>query len=127
MDLTCLEQDEIKAWVPFSEDTKVQLAYITRDELKKIMREATILEVEKGKHVEREDDDLLDELMAIKAVQGWDGFTANGKPYLCTPENIKTLMKKFTEFGRFVRTESVDLSNFIEKKKAEKKVKAEKN
>ena len=127
MDLSCLEQDEIKAWVPFSEDSKVQLAYITRDELKKIMREATILEVEKGKHVEREDDDLLDELIALKAVKDWEGFTVKGKPYPCIPENIKTLMKKFTEFGRFVRTESINLSNFIEKKKAEKKVNAEKN
>lgn len=113
-----IQQDHAEAWVDFSEDSKVLLRYVTREELARIYRESKKTVFKNHQREEETDSLKADKLLGRAAVRDWQGFTLNGESLPCTSENIDLLMSRWVEFSRFVNEQSISFSNFCDEDNA---------
>ncbi|MBW2644600.1 MAG: hypothetical protein JRE23_00220 [Deltaproteobacteria bacterium] len=119
MDLSQLSEKEApKAWIPFGDD-EVLISYISRQDLKKLLKKAKRSTFISHQKVEKVDDELADQLLGEAVVKDWKGFTMKKKSYPCTPENIAFLMLNWSSFSAFVNQACTDLQLFAEKEKEE--------
>ena len=118
MDLGGLKKDSFEAWVPFGDDGRVLIRYTSREELKKIGKKATRITYKNHQKVEEMDDVLADILLGQACVKDWEGFTMDGKPFPCTPENIEFVMTRWSAFGRFINDICSDFDELARAEKA---------
>ncbi len=125
MDLSHLRCDTITAWIPFDGDTEVLLSYISRDELRKIRKEATAFRFTDHRMVEETDAGEAERRLGRRAVKDWralpgrPGFTMNGAPFPYSPESCDLLMERFNEFALFVNDKALRLAAFVEGERSE--------
>lgn len=118
MELQGLQKDSFEAWVPFGEDGKVLIRYVSREELKKIGKKATSVGYKNHQKVEEIDDVKADILLGRACVRDWEGFTMNGEPFPCTPDHIDFVMTKWSAFGRFINDICSDFDELVRSEKA---------
>jgi hypothetical protein len=114
MDISALRRDDFEVTVPFGEDASVLIRHVTREELLSIRKKATKTNWDR-KHQREESFDPVeaDVLLGRAAVRGWKGITMNDEDFPYTPENCDFLMRKWTEFARFVNDACVDLGGLV--------------
>jgi hypothetical protein len=108
-------------------DFKVQVSFLSRDDLVKIRKKATTTKYHKGQLVETLNDDLFLQLYTQGSVKGWSGLKLSYLDALApvdlsgqnledtlefSEENALYLMKQSTEFDRFISDTVTDISNF---------------
>jgi hypothetical protein len=117
----------VEADYPGNPGFKVNLSFLSREELVKIRKKATSTSFKKGAPVETLDDNLFLSLYAKSAIKGWSGLTlailetlapvdiSGEKPDAVleyNEENALFLMKQSTDFDSFVSETVTDLANF---------------
>lgn len=108
-------------------DFKVNLTFLSRDDLVKIRKKAITTSFKKGALVETLNDDLFLQLYTQGSVKGWSGLKFAYVDKLApvdltgqdmedtlefSDENALLLMKQSTEFDRFISDTVTDISNF---------------
>ncbi len=123
MELSGLKNDTLQAWVPFDDDTEVLIAYVSREDLRELRKQATSLKFLKHQKSEETDAKEADRLLGRKGVKNWralpgrPGFTMGGEVFGYSPENCDFLMERFNEFANFVNEAAIDFSKFVEEAK----------
>lgn len=117
----------VEAEFPGNPDFKVNLNFLSREELVKIRKKATTTTYKRGQPVETFNDELFLKLYTETAVKGWSGLTYailetlapvdikeedKDKVLEFSQENALYLMKTSTDFDSFVSESVADLSNF---------------
>jgi hypothetical protein len=120
MDISAIKKDKFQAWVPFDDDVEVLINYVPRDELAAIGKACVVVSLDPHTRKETRDYDAIsaDVRIAAAAVADWrdrkiksgTGFTVDGEPFACTPENIQLLVTKWGEFAKFVGIACVDVA-----------------
>lgn len=123
MDITSLTRDTFSAWVPFADGVDVKVRHMTRERLRDIYRTATTVKLVNREKKEEFDAVLADVLLGREAVEDWKGFSANGAPFPCTPDNVEILIRRHKDFASFVNDTCTDLETLMQREKDE----AEKN
>lgn len=119
MDLTQLSKKEApRVWIPFGDD-EVLISYISRKDLKELLKQAKRTTFVGHRKVETVDDELADKLLGAAVVKDWKGFTMKKKTYPCTEKNIEFLMLNWSSFSVFVNQACTDLQLFAEIEKEE--------
>jgi hypothetical protein len=119
--------EEVSAWIQFDEDTEVLIAYVSREDLRKLRRQATVTRYKHHQKVEEVDEKELERLLGRAAVKDWralpgrPGFTMGDEPYLYSEEHCDFLMERLNEFATFVDMVVVDFSSFVREEKAEER------
>jgi hypothetical protein len=121
MEIGSLKKESFEAWVPFGKDAEVLVRYVPREELQEIKKKATIVAWDRKHQKEEKFDPLAADLLLGKAaVRGWRGFTADGAEFPWSPESCDLLMRKWTEFARFVNETCADLEALMDEERARK-------
>ena len=118
----------VEADYPGKPGFKVNLSFLSREELVKIRKKATTTSYKRGAPVESFNDELFLSLYVQSAVKGWSGLTLEILETLApvqygadqdrsaeleySEENALFLMKTSTDFDTFVSEAVVDLANF---------------
>jgi len=118
MEIGVLGKDDLLISVPLAEDAEITLRYVSREELREITKKATKITWNR-KHEPKEEFDPVqaDLLLGRAAVRGWKGLTMEGEEFPYSPENCDLLMRKWTEFARFVSETCMDLQRLQEEEK----------
>lgn len=118
---------EVTIDYPGFEGFKVNLSFLSREDLVKIRKKATAVHMKKGAPVETINDELFLALYVKAAIKGWDGLKLKYVEQLApididesnyevilpyTEENALMLMQKSSDFDSFVSEAVTDLSNF---------------
>ncbi len=125
MELRGLKNESLQGWVPFDDDTEILIAYVSREDLRVLRKEATSLKFMRHGKSEETDAKEADRLLGRKAVKDWralpgrKGFTMGGEPFRYSPENCDFLMERFNEFANFVNETAIDFVTFVEEEKEE--------
>lgn len=112
-------QTPLTAWVPYDKDASVLVEYIGREDIIAIGKQATMTTVRNGQKSEEYDPVLASVMLGRRVIKDWKGFTENGQPFLCTPENIELLMRKSGQFARFVDEACTNLQKITDLEKEE--------
>ena len=113
MDISVLRKENYEVWVPFGDDAKVLIAYVSRENLQKIAKKATKTLYVNHQKTEEFDPSEADRLLGRLAVKNWEGFPEDGQPFPYPPENADLLMKKWGAFARFVNDTCVDVETLV--------------
>jgi hypothetical protein len=112
---------------PGMEGFKLQLSFLSREELTKIRKKATKVEYKNRQPVETLNDELFLQLYVDACVKGWDGLKFSFLEKLApvdvsgqklddclgySRENALYLMKASADFDSFVSETVTELSNF---------------
>jgi hypothetical protein len=119
-DITALASGkDLTAKVQFNDEVTVTVKYVPREKFADLINRATVTTFDRKSHQKQESLDNLKfgELLGQEAVVDWDGLLNEGKPFPCTPENVALLMRKWSEFARFVSDVSTDLERIVEAEK----------
>jgi hypothetical protein len=123
MDLSGLKQTTLQAWVPFDDDTEVLLAYVSREDLRRLRKKAASIKFIGHQKTEEVDPKEADKLLGRIAVKNWralpgrPGFTMGGKAFPYSVENCDFLMEGLNEFANFINEASIEFSNFVQEEK----------
>ena len=108
-------------------DFKINVAFLSRDDLVKIRKKATVTSFKKGAMVEILNDDLFLQLYVQGSIKGWSGLKLSYLDKLApvdlegqniedtleySDENALFLMQQSTEFDRFISDTVTDIANF---------------
>ena len=110
-------------WVPYSDEVKVAINHVTREKYAELVEEATTISIDGRTNLRSEtlDNLKLGELIGLAAIADWSGLVVGAEPFPCTPENIKVLMRKWSDFARFVASHCNNLDRLMEIEKEAKK------
>lgn len=112
---------------PGFEGFKLNLNFMTREELVKIRKKATTTHIKKGVPVESINDDLFLSLYSQAAIKGWSGLKLEYVDKMApveipedkfdellpfTPENALLMMQSSPDFDTFVTNTVTELQNF---------------
>ena len=118
---------EVEVEFPGFADFKLQLSFLSREELMKIRKKATKTEWKNRQPVETLNDELFLQLYTDTAIKGWTGLkfsyleqlapvdVSAQKPEDClgySRENALYLMKASSSFDSFISETVTELSNF---------------
>lgn len=131
MDLKSLvvESKTVTVEHPQFDGFKVELAYISKDKLKKLADRATTQKFNKRTHQPEDeiDSDMFLKIYTAELVKGWTGLKAKYLPELLpvnlesvdpesevefNEDNALLLMQKSTDFDQWVSTVINDVANF---------------
>ena len=121
MELGSISSNESpRAWFEYG-DTKVLIQHTTKEELRVMSRKCTSTSFDKVSHapVETMDSAKADVMLAQHCIKGWEGFTSNGEPFPCTPQNIELLMTKVNSFSKFINDTCTNYETIVAKQKEE--------
>lgn len=106
--------EELQAWVDFSDEVKVLLRHVSREKISKILKQATVTSFDRSHQKQSEVDNLkYGELIGKAAIVDWQGLVAAGGPLPCNPENINILMRRWGDFAKFVSDTCSDLEQLV--------------
>jgi hypothetical protein len=111
-------------WVRYNPEVEVAINHVTRERFAQIVEEATTVAIDGRTNLKSEtlDNLKLGELVGVEAVSDWKGLVNGDTALPCTPENIKTLMRRWSDFARFVSSHCNNLDRLMEiEKEAQKK------
>lgn len=108
----------LQVTVPYNDQVNVLINHVTRERQSELMRAATTTTWVKHQPQETFNPIIFGEKLGLEAIGGWDGLVVKGAVLECTPENIKLLMRKWTDFAKFVSTICTDLEQLVALEKA---------
>ncbi len=118
---------EVEVEFPGMTDFKLQLSFLSREELMKIRKKATKTEYKNRQPVETLNDDLFLQLYVDSCIKGWEGLKFSYLEQLApvdvsgqkpddvlgySRENALYLMKASANFDSFISEMVTELSNF---------------
>lgn len=105
--------------VQFNDEVALTLRYVSREQLDRMLRQATITSFNRSSHQKESDFDhlLYGELLGRAAIVDWSGLEVDDQPYPCTPDNAALLMRRWTGFAKFVSDMCSDLECLIDGEK----------
>ena len=110
--------EDLTVWVTYNDDVDVQLKHIPRESLAGILKQATRTTWDKHHQPAENVDNLkYGELVGDAAIVDWSGLRDGDQEFPCTPDNKKLLMRKWSNFAKFVSDLSSDLDRLIESEK----------
>lgn len=106
-------------WVRYNDDVRVAICHLTRERFAELLAEATTHSIDgrTGQKTEILDNLKLGELVGIDAISDWEGLVVVGTPFPCNADNIRTLMRKWSDFARFVSSIANNLDRLVEAEK----------
>lgn len=107
------------SWFDFGNDAKVQLLFLPKDELTRIVKRHTRVEFKRGVQRDVTDDDKSNIELGRTVVKGWEGLTMDGKEFPYTQANCDLLMRKSYAFNNFVNERCVEIDEFLKIKDEE--------
>lgn len=119
--------DDRSRWLRFDEDTEVRIRFLPRDALRKIQRKAE----QTARLTGASASDIADAMVGHEAVLGWrkvgehghPGLVVNNKPLPFSLENVEMLMKRSSEFFRFVDENVINSRQFLQEERDEEESK----
>lgn len=119
MDLSIIKNSERTFFCQFNDEIEVELRHITREELREFYRKATKVTFHKNQKNEEFDSVKADCLLGRAAIKSWKGFTDNGEPAPCTPENIDMLMTRYNPFVKWINEICGDIDSLAAEEKSQ--------
>jgi len=113
-----MDGGKLQVTVPFNDQVNIIINHVTRERQSELMRAATTTTYVKHQPQETFDPILFGQKLGLEAIGGWDGLTVKEVPLEFTPENVKLLMRKWTDFAKFVSTVCTDLEQLVALEKA---------
>lgn len=124
-----LEEKIIEVEHPVLDGFKVEIAYLSRERVKKLLDKATSMSYDKRTHQPKEtvDDKLFMQLYAKELIRGWKGLTAAHLAELVpvnldgqdldaeieyTAENAEYLLKSSSEIDNWLSSVISEVKNF---------------
>ncbi len=99
----------------FNDQVSVTVNFVPRDCFAGFVKQASKTTWDRDHQpVETFDNLKFGELLGVEAIAGWDGLVVDGEPLPCTPENIKLLMRKWSDFAKFVSSVCTDLERLMD-------------
>ena len=109
---------DFAVWVEYNDDVSVLIKHVPRESLAGILKQATRTTWDKHHQPENSVDNIkYGELVGDAAIVDWTGLVDGDQPFPCTQENKKLLMRKWTNFAKFVSDLSSDLDRLMESEK----------
>jgi hypothetical protein len=107
--------ENLTVWVEYNDQVSVLLRHITREDLAGILKRATRTTWDKQHQPEELIDNIkYGELVGDAAIVDWTGLLDAGQAFPCTPENKALVMRKWSNFAKFVSDLSSDLDRMVE-------------
>lgn len=113
---------------PGKEGFKIQLAFLSREELVKIRKKSTKLVYKQRQPVDEFNEEIFLQLYVAATIKGWTGLKLKylsqfapvdltgqkdlEKELDYTPENALALMKSSADFDAFITDKATELENF---------------
>ena len=113
---------------PGKEGFKVQISFLSREELVKIRKKSTKIVYKQRQPVDEFNEDTFLQLYVAATIKGWKGLKFKylsqfapvdlssikdlEKELEYTPENALTLMKSSSDFDAFITDKATELENF---------------
>jgi hypothetical protein len=114
-----MDGGKLQVTVPYNEQVNVIINHVSRERQSALMRAATKTTWDTHHQAQETFDPILfGQLLGLEAIGGWDGLVIGETPLDCTPENIKLLMRRWTDFAKFVSTLCSDLERLVALEKA---------
>lgn len=107
-------QQELKVWLEYNTDVKVQVRHISRETFADLVGKATTVQFDRRHQKSEELDNLkFGELLGVEAIVDWSGLVVGDQPFPCTADNIKKLMRSWVDFARFIADVCTDLERLV--------------
>ena len=123
-DISAIRSSEDKTvWVQYNDEVSVLIRHIPREKFAGIVKMSSRTTWDKNHQQETTIDSIkLGELVGDAAIVDWTGLSDGGEPFPCTAENKRLLMRKWSNFAKFVSDLSSDLDRLLEtEREAERK------
>ena len=110
--------EEKTVWVQYNDEVSVLVRHVPREKLSGILQQATRTSWDKHHQPESTVDNIkYGELVGEAAIVDWTGLVDGDQPFACNPENRALLMRKCSNFAKFISDLSSDLDRLIETEK----------
>lgn len=110
--------EALSVWVSYNDDVSVLIRHIPRESLSGILRQATRTTWDKNHQPEQVVDNIkYGELVGEAAIVDWAGLIDGDQPFPCTKDNRALLMRKWSNFAKFISDLSSDLDRLMESDK----------
>jgi hypothetical protein len=108
----------MQAEVPFNDKVTVIVKHISRERISTLLKQSTKITFD-NRHQKIEDVDNIKfgELLGVEAIAGWTGLESEGATFPCTDENKRLLMRKWTDFAKFISDICTDLEALLDAEK----------
>lgn len=98
LDISKLKTGGTRVWVTIVDEFRAQFTHISQDEYEDIKKSCQISEEKDGKLETSTDETAFRHKLAERVTVNWEGIADGDVPYLCTPENVRYISDKVTEF-----------------------------
>lgn len=107
--------EDLVVWVDYNDRITVQVKYIDREKFADLIKKATTTNWDR-KHQKQEVVDNLKfgELLGDAAIADWRGMVVNKQEFPCNEQNRALVMRKWTDFAKFVGEVCTDLERLVE-------------
>lgn len=110
--------EDLAVWVQYNDEVSVLIRHIPREALSGILRQATRTTWDKHHQPQQVVDNIkYGELVGEAAIVDWTGLIDGDQPFPCTRENKSLLMRKWSNFAKFISDLSSDLDRLMESDK----------
>jgi hypothetical protein len=132
---SCGDEASLSAWFDFGNGFEIELAYLDKDELQKMLRESTRIEWENHQRTEKVKDEIFVKKL-LPYIKAWRGLTPDVLATLlpidpakipvdempCTDENKRVLIERAYGFMDFIQEKITSLTRIREaQREAERK------
>lgn len=122
MDIGNIFEERKGIWVDFIQGAKVKFKILKPYEINEINEACKITSIEGDQLVTTTNEDKFQFKYWGSIVIDWKGFEENGKPFPCTPENVKKFCDHWELFNGFVlKTVNNIKKNQLNKEKKQRK------
>jgi hypothetical protein len=111
---------KLQVEVTYNDQVTVTINHVHREKLADLIKQATKTTFDRRSHSKEEIFDAINfgELLGVEAIADWTGLESEGKPFPCTDENKRLLMRTWTDFAKFVSDTCTDLETLNEAEQA---------
>lgn len=120
-DISKIKTGGTRAWVPILDEFRVQFTHISQDDYDALRKTCQISEEIAGKLVPSIDETAFRHKLAELVTVGWDGIGDGDNQYPCTPENIRYISDKITEFRSALWSKPLSLAMMLAAEREEQK------
>lgn len=121
LDISKIKTGGTVAWVTILDVFRVQFTHIAQDEYDALRESCKTGEATNGELVRTLDEMAFRHKLAERVTVGWEGIADGDSPYLCTPENIRYISDKMTEFRLALFDKPLSLGLMLAAEREEKK------
>ncbi|MDD2310798.1 MAG: hypothetical protein PHH91_14580 [Desulfuromonadaceae bacterium] len=121
LDISKVETGGTRVWVPILEGFRAQFTHIAQDEYDALRKSCQVLEEKDGKLEGPVDETAFRHKLAMRVTTAWEGIGDGDAPYPCTPDNIKYISDKVTEYRLALFSKPLSLTLMLAAEREEQK------